>query len=172
MSKSESIFIGVGTNLGDRLLHIQEAANLLFTHGIKVLKTASIYESEPWGFEASSNFYNTVFEIETKLLPEELLTTLKIVEKKIGRSEKKSTEYESRVIDLDILLYKDQIFNNDKLTIPHRYLLERQFVTLPLIELVGDTFFVSLKQKITPLYEGKETGQKPFVVYKPLLVNQ
>lgn len=171
-NKSKSIFIGVGSNLGDRLQNIRQAIYALQELEIQVIQTASIYESEPWGFEANTSFYNTVFEIETNLLPEELLTTLKIVEKKLGRSEKKSTEYESRVIDLDILLYKDQIFNNEKLSIPHAYMLERQFVTIPLHELTHDTFFESLKQKVTPFLEGEEEVSKPFVVYKPLLVNQ
>lgn len=171
-SKSKSIFIGVGSNLGDRLKHIKEVIVELKNFDIAVIQTASIYESEPWGFEATTSFYNTVFEVDTDLSPQELLTTLKIVEKKIGRAEKKSTKYESRVIDLDILLFKDQKINTEKLTIPHRYMLERQFVTYPLSELVSNVFFESLNQKITPVTKSNEQGQKPFVVYKPLLVNE
>lgn len=170
--KSKAIYLGVGTNIGDRLQHIQDAISHLVDHDIQVIQTASIYESEPWGFEATTSFYNTVFEVSTDLSPEDLLTTLKIVEKKMGRTDKKSTEYESRVIDLDILLYKDEIFNSPQLTIPHPYLLERQFVTHPLHELVDTAFFQSLNQKITPFFGSYEEGQNPFIVHKPLLVNQ
>lgn len=167
----DKVFIGVGTNLGDKLAHIRTAIELLHKYQILVIKTASVYETAPWGFETENKFYNTVFMAVTALHPLELLTTLKNVEKKMGRFEKQTAGYESRVIDLDILLYKDEIFNTNQLQIPHRYLLERQFVTFPLRELCGTHIFNSLGSQIPANLKSNPEGEKPFVVYKPLLIN-
>jgi 2-amino-4-hydroxy-6-hydroxymethyldihydropteridine diphosphokinase len=166
------VFIGVGTNVGNRLENIKNAYDELKAVGIHCEKSASIYESEPWGFEAQTTFYNTVFQCFTTFDPMKLLTTLKNVEKKMGRSNKQQNGYESRIIDLDILLYNDEIFNNALLTIPHAYLLERQFVTLPLHELVEARFFNSLKQQLPSILKSKKEGVEPFVVHKPILINQ
>lgn len=169
---NKEIYIGVGANLGDRLENIRRALNELASSNIRVVRTASIYETIPWGFDADTTFYNTVFHCFTSLNPMDLLTTLKIVEKKLGRQKKNNSGYESRTIDLDILLYNDEIFNNDQLTIPHPYLLERQFVTFPLSELTGEQFFNSLNQRIPAILKSKNEDDIPFVVNKPLLINE
>ena len=170
--EEDLVYIGVGSNLGDRLEYIKQAIVELNKSGVKVIRTASIYESEPWGFESENAFLNTVFEVQTEQDPFTLLTTLKNVEKKIGRVQKKSTEYESRVVDLDILLYKDQKINTSELQVPHVYLPDRQFVVIPLLELCSEMHFHCLPVQLKQLKEQNWEGAKPVIIYNALLVNE
>lgn len=128
------VYIGVGSNLGNRKKNIEKAFELLNnTSGIKIKRTSSIIETEPWGYKNQPKFLNTVWEIETNLLPEKLLTTLKKIEKTIGR--KKTFRWGPRIIDLDILLYGRKKINKKNLKIPHPELHNRDFVLKGLKEL-------------------------------------
>lgn len=130
-------YIGIGTNIGTpekKLAHIRLSLNLLteasHTHLIKI---SSLYESQPWGVMNQPPFYNLVGLIETKLCPADLLIFLKEIEKKTGRTE--TFRWGPRIIDLDILLYGSKVVQTENLKIPHPYLLERDFVMLPLLEI-------------------------------------
>ncbi|AEA44496.1 2-amino-4-hydroxy-6-hydroxymethyldihydropteridine diphosphokinase [Fluviicola taffensis] len=169
---TDLIYIGVGTNLGDRLHNIQSAIEELKAMNIVVIRTASIYETEPWGFETSDTFLNTVFECSSSMNAMDCLKALQFVEKKMGRKKKLKIGYESRVIDLDILLFKNQQINLIELTIPHPYLTDRQFVIIPMDELVNDTFFTSLSTNFTELKNRFKDLKTPFVVHYPPLVNE
>lgn len=166
-----SIYLGVGTNLGDRLENIKLAIQLLENEGVKVLKTASIYETKAVGFESDDDFYNTVFEVQTHFSAIELLKITQKVERKIGRKPKVSDNYESRVIDLDILFYKNEVFNTLELTIPHPRIQQRKFVLFPFNELINSglnklTKPISLELEIASIDE-----MEPIIVHKPLLVS-
>jgi len=129
-------YIGVGSNLGDRLKNIKQA--LLFLKkikGIKVNKCSPVYETQArGGMKDQRDYFNLVFEIDSALTPKDLLGCLKSVEKKVGRLKRKP-RWASREIDLDILFYNDMVVKEEDLVIPHPLIQERFFVLKPLSDL-------------------------------------
>ncbi len=168
----EFIYIGVGTNLGHKMANIRQAIDELNLKHIHVLRTASVYETPPWGFETEEWFLNTVFECATELEPLDCLKALQFVEKKMGRERSYGERYESRIIDLDILLFKDLQIKQPELQVPHPYITDRQFVTTPMFELTGNFFFHSLGHDFEELKNKFEKSENPFVVHNPPLVNE
>ena len=166
------IYVGAGTNLGDRMTNIRQAIAELTLIGIEVRRTASVYETKPWGFESENLFLNTVFECVSNKSAEECLKATQFVEKKMGRKKTLKEGYESRIIDLDILLFKDQQIQLPGLTIPHPYITERQFVITPMYELTGSFPFNSLEANFEELKNKFENVENPFVVYNPPLINE
>lgn len=169
---NDLIYIGVGTNLGDRMANIRQAMTELTLIGIEIRRTASVYETKAWGFESEDLFLNTVFECFSKKTASDCLKATQFVEKKMGRKKTLKEGYESRIIDLDILLFKDQQIRKPELTIPHPYITERQFVITPMHELTGSFPFDSLNTNFEELKSKFENGKNPFVVYNPPLINQ
>lgn len=145
------VYISVGSNLGDREANCRIALKKLNSEGIIIKKASSMHETEPWGFKDQPKFINMVIEVETELRPEELLMTLKGIEKKMGRKE--TIKWGPRIIDLDILFYNDKIINQDELKIPHPYLHERDFVLVPLSEIAPDKVHPVLKKTVRELME-------------------
>jgi 2-amino-4-hydroxy-6-hydroxymethyldihydropteridine diphosphokinase len=137
-------YILLGSNLGDRTYHLQQALSLLDTDCGFVILQSSIYESPPWGFEAEQPFLNQVVKIETDHSPPELLTRLLSIEKQMGR-ERNGSAYSSRIIDLDILYYESIVLNEPLLSIPHPRLHLRRFTLLPLTEIAADFVHPLLK---------------------------
>jgi 2-amino-4-hydroxy-6-hydroxymethyldihydropteridine diphosphokinase len=129
------IYLGLGTNLGDRKANLRDAATGLVPK-VKVLRASSIYDTEPWGFLDQPAFLNQVIEGETDLTPLDLLAFLKDLEITLGR--KVSFLYGPRLIDMDILLYDMAVINTPELTIPHPRLAERAFMLVPLAELAPE----------------------------------
>ncbi|MDR0802169.1 2-amino-4-hydroxy-6-hydroxymethyldihydropteridine diphosphokinase [Fluviicola sp.] len=169
---NELIYIGVGTNMGNKLANIRHAIDELNTNRIHVIRTASVYETPPWGFMADEWFLNTVFECTSELMPQDCLKALQFVEKKMGRERNLKEGYESRIIDLDILLFKDLQINTPELTVPHPYIIDRPFVISPMFELTQNFFFYSLEHDFEELKNKSENPELPFVVYYPPLVNE
>ncbi len=169
---SELIYIGVGTNLGDRMANIRQAIAELTLIGIDVRRTASLYETKAWGFESDDLFLNTVFECVSSKNSTYCLKALQFVEKKMGRKKTLTQGYESRIIDLDILLFKDQQIQLPELTIPHSYITERQFVITPMEELCGSFYFHSLGANFEQLKNKFKNADFPFVVHNAPLVNE
>jgi 2-amino-4-hydroxy-6-hydroxymethyldihydropteridine diphosphokinase len=130
------VYIGIGSNLGDRGKNCSRSIDLLEKNGIVVRQRSSLYETMPWGVRDQPLFLNMVIEAETELKPQELLELLKNVEIEVGRE--KSAKWGPRAIDLDILLYDNIILNDETLTIPHPYLHERDFVLIPFCEIAPD----------------------------------
>lgn len=128
------VYLGLGTNLGSRLENLKQAIGKIEEHIGPVLKSSSVYETEPWGFRSENQFFNMAVEIETDLKPSGLLGRLLMIESILGRL-REGREYKSRIIDLDILLYGKQVINKGDLKIPHPRLHERKFVLVPLCEI-------------------------------------
>lgn len=127
-------FVGVGSNLGDPAARCAEAVcRISQLSGIKVLRQSSLYRTEPVGFEKQDWFINSVVEIRTVLNPHELLKALQRIEDTMGRT--RGEKWGPRVIDLDILLYGQEIMKEDELAIPHPDLHKRRFVLEPLCEI-------------------------------------
>lgn len=133
----ESIFLGIGSNMGKRENNLGQAVNYIEEVIGHIVSASSIYETEPWGFSSDDQFLNQVLKVYTTLVPEALLTSILIIEEKIGRI-RTQTHYASRIIDIDILLYADRVIEEPSLTIPHALLHERKFVLVPLCELVPE----------------------------------
>jgi len=128
------VFIGLGSNLGNRAGNIKDAIRLLEESGdIKALATSSIYESEPIGVLDQPNYLNRVLKIETSLEPHELLKTTQGIEAQLGRDP--DTHFQPRPIDIDILLYDELDLESLELKIPHSRLKSRRFVLEPLLEI-------------------------------------
>ena len=129
----ENIFLGLGSNQGDRELNLKNSIKLLNSRVGKVLNTSGIYESEPWGVKNQNYFLNQVIEIETHIDPNDLLNICKNIEYDMGR--KPEIRWGKRVIDIDILYYQSKIINQENLKIPHKLMQERKFVMIPLNDL-------------------------------------
>jgi len=130
-----TVYLSVGTNLGDRVQNLVRARRLIAESAGKITAISSEYETEPWGFRSSNRFLNQALAIETDLLPEEILDITKNIEKSLGRTEKTKTAYTDRIIDIDILLADDIVMLTDTLAIPHPAMHRRLFVLKPLCEI-------------------------------------
>jgi 2-amino-4-hydroxy-6-hydroxymethyldihydropteridine diphosphokinase len=133
----ERIFVGVGSNEGDRLRLIDEALQRLQRHpAITVVQMAVIRETAPVGGPPQGPYLNTVIELRTELPPHDLLAALQDVERQVGR--RAAPRWSPRLMDLDLLLYGERIVQDERLTVPHPRLHERWFALAPLAELAGD----------------------------------
>ncbi len=132
---NHTVYIALGTNLGERIDNLRAAIELMAPDVI-VLAKSHVYETPPWGYEDQPPFLNMVVKAETDLEPEELLTYLKQIEAGLGRE--KSIRWGPRLIDLDILFYDDLIIDTPPLVIPHPRLHERGFVLVPLADVAAD----------------------------------
>ena len=126
------VYIGIGSNLGNRINNIEKAKYFLNLEGIKIIKSSSYYETLSWPDISKPKFINIVIQSNTKASPEKLLSIFKSIEKKLGR--KKSLKNSPRTCDIDIVSYNQQILNGS-ITIPHKKMHERNFVLIPLFEL-------------------------------------
>jgi dihydroneopterin aldolase/2-amino-4-hydroxy-6-hydroxymethyldihydropteridine diphosphokinase len=143
------VYIGIGSNLGNREENCLKAIRLLSGRGIAVRKQSAMYETEPWGVKDQPMFINMTIEIETDRPPLELLRSLKAVEEEIGRTE--TVRWGPRVIDMDILFYDDLIVNEPGLQIPHSHMHERGFVLKPLAEIAPDKVHPVLRKTVKEL---------------------
>ena len=128
-------YLGLGSNVGDRRGHLLDAVGALPDHGVEVLASSSVYETEPVGLVLDQrDFYNACLRVETAHGPEELLDACKAVERGLGR-EPGGVRHGPRPIDVDVLLLGEERFESDRLTLPHPEVISRRFVLVPLLEL-------------------------------------
>jgi len=144
------VFLALGSNLGNKKKHINEAIKLL-KKKVNDIKVAKFYETKPQYYEEQGTFINTVLVGFTNLAPKDLLYFIKEVEIQIGR--KKRFRFGPREIDIDILFYGDLIYKDENLIIPHPLLQERGFVLKPLLDLEPDFVHPVLKKTVKELYE-------------------
>ena len=130
-------YLGLGSNLGNRKRNMLDAVTLLNEYVGEVVSSSSYYESEPWGFDSPNKFINMCVRVSTPLSPDQLLAATQRVERLLGRTEKsRHGIYEDRIIDIDILLFDDVHVDAPNLTIPHPPMHERDFVMVPLREVL------------------------------------
>jgi 2-amino-4-hydroxy-6-hydroxymethyldihydropteridine diphosphokinase len=132
------VYIGLGTNLGEKERNLSDAIGMLSLKVGRVVSQSVFYKSKPWGFESGNEFLNAVVLVDTDLSPFDLLATTQKVEKGLGRAAKSVNGYSDRIIDIDILLYDDIVFDEPTLKIPHPLIVERDFVLVPLVEIAPD----------------------------------
>lgn len=138
------VFLGLGSNLGDRQANIERAIELISERVGEVIRRSSLIETEPWGFESENKFLNGVILCETLLTPRQVLRKTQKIERDLGRKKKTvnsqqstvfSPSYADRPIDIDILLYDELTVDEPDLKIPHPRMQEREFVMIPLKEI-------------------------------------
>lgn len=140
-------YIGLGSNLEDRLQYLKDAIFLLDDcKDINVIDTSSIYETDPVGYENQANFLNMVVKITTNLSSHALLEVCMEIERTLGR--KRDIRWGPRTIDLDILLYNHENIETERLIIPHPRMSARAFVLIPLLEVSGNIMLPSMEKPL------------------------
>ena len=128
-------FIGLGSNVGDRLANLVASVAALAAKGVEIVQVSSIYETDPVG-PPQDDFLNAAAAVNTELSAQDLVATLKSVERELGREE--APKWGPRVIDLDLLLFGEQMIDEPGVTVPHAELTNRAFALVPVLELDPD----------------------------------
>lgn len=139
MNELKKAYISIGSNLGNRLQNLQEAAFLLGAYVGEITAISKVYESASLGFD-SSDFLNACLVLETQLTPLAILEKILSIEKSMGRKRLQEGGYEARIIDIDILYFDTEIIQSDHLVVPHSKLQERKFVLLPLADIAPQKY--------------------------------
>jgi 2-amino-4-hydroxy-6-hydroxymethyldihydropteridine diphosphokinase len=159
ISIMKKVFLGLGSNLGNRVKKLQIAKQGIEEFIGSVISSSSVYETEPWGFESEGKFLNMVLCVETNLSPSGLLGRILMIESQIGRI-RSDNQYSSREIDIDILLFNNDIVNEIALKIPHPRMHERRFVLVPLCEIGSEIIHPVLNKSIESLLKDcKDQGK-------------
>ncbi len=133
------LFIGLGSNLGDRSALLDEALRLIDERVGRVVRVSSYYETEPWGFQSDNIFLNAAALVITTLSPQRCLKETQHIERQLGRVDKTvDGAFQDRPIDIDLLMYDDLEVNEPDLTLPHPHIEEREFVQIPLQEILDE----------------------------------
>ena len=157
------VYLSLGSNSGDRIGYVQQAASLIgTTDGISIVRTSAFYETEPWGMNSDTWFVNAVVEIKTTLSPQKLLEECQRIEAQLGRT-RSNSGYTDRTIDIDILFYNKDIINEDNLIVPHKYLHLRAFTLVPLLELIPNFEHPVLHKTISQLHNDLENPEMVFL---------
>jgi 2-amino-4-hydroxy-6-hydroxymethyldihydropteridine diphosphokinase len=130
---THTVYLSLGSNLGDRAAHIERALARLGEENVSIVKRSSFYETEPVEFLAQGWFLNIAVEAETELMPRQLLRVIRQIERELGR--KRIVKSGPRTIDIDILLFGTSIMNAAELEIPHPRMAERRFVLVPMAQI-------------------------------------
>ena len=160
-------YLSLGTNQGNRLENLQNAIYNIADKVGAVQKIASVYKTAAVGFEGDE-FLNTVVKVSTYLPPESLMTTLLEIEKELGRVRSKKREYTNRIIDLDVLLFDDEIIFSKNVIVPHPRMLDRKFVLVPLVEIARNTIHPIEKKHLYICLENCSDNSDVSIVNKQL----
>jgi len=151
-------YIGLGSNMGNRRGHLESAlAQLGRCDGVEIRQVSSFHETEPVGGPMQGRYLNGAAELRTTLAPEKLLDVLQRIENNLGRT--RTVRWGPRTIDLDVLLYGDEVIDTERLTVPHPLMHERGFVLGPLSEIAPDVRHPVLQQRIGVLLQRLGEGE-------------
>lgn len=148
-STAKKAVIALGSNIGNRLAHIQQAVNFLRVSGFRITMLSRVWETEPWGDTDQPRFLNMCLSADTDMTSTEALSVLKKIESDMGRQ--KTRRWGPREIDLDIIFFGDEIVHADTLIIPHPLMQERAFVLVPLAEIGPDMVHPIFKKTVKEL---------------------
>lgn len=154
-----NVFIGLGSNIGDRFSNLKDAIASMPQSGLRPIKTSCVYESLPFKVDTEKLFLNAVVLVETELTPLMTLDVLEEIEHTLGRSAQSKGKCLDRTIDLDILFFDGLNMSDARLTVPHKSIKEREFVLLPLLDINADFIDPVSGRRIADIYQDlKETG--------------
>ena len=160
MAVKHRAYLLLGSNISPRNDYLNSAKELIEREIGAIHTCSSVYESEPWGFEAEHCFLNEVLAVDTVLSAAELLNVSQRIEKRLGRRRKSDKGYSSRTMDIDILFYDDAVLSLPGLTIPHVQIQKRRFTLLPLVEIAPDFMHPVLGKSCSQLLkECKDCGK-------------
>jgi 2-amino-4-hydroxy-6-hydroxymethyldihydropteridine diphosphokinase len=161
-------YLGLGSNIGDRRAHLESAVGELGDHGVEVVMSSSVYETEPVGLVLDQrSFFNACLRVRTSHEPQQLLDACKSVERELGRAAG-GPRHGPRVIDVDLLLLGDLEYRSPRLTLPHAEVSARRFVLVPLLELDSDLALPS-GARLSDLLQALGPGQDVRRIGPPLL---
>ena len=146
----EEAYLLLGSNLGDSRKYISDAIKSISSQVGEITGTSSLYQTASWGNTEQPDFLNQVVKLKTKLLPQQLLKNILVIEENFGRQ--RIQKWGSRTIDIDLLFYGNQIIRDENLVVPHPYLHLRRFTLMPLVELNPELVHPVLNQTVTQLY--------------------
>ena len=156
--KQENVYIGLGSNLGDRVEHLRDAVMRLKAAGLPIIKVSQLYVAAPLGYVRDDAFVNAVVQATTTLKPLDLLNLLQTVEAAMGRLP--GVQFGPRPIDLDLLFYGSVQMETRKLTIPHPRLAQRAFVLKPLVELEPNLMHPVLYYTVSELLQDADDAEQ------------
>lgn len=158
------VYLSLGSNTGDKVSFIQQAVKLLQnSDSFTLVRSSTLYETEPWGNKDQPWFVNSVIEAKTKFSPVELLHHCQEIERLLGRVREGVPHWGQRTIDIDILFYGSETINLPELTVPHKYLHKRAFVLVPMLELVPLFKHPVLGKTISQLHEELQEPEDVFL---------
>jgi|WetSurSiteA1Bulk_404760.scaffolds.fasta_scaffold48037_2 2-amino-4-hydroxy-6-hydroxymethyldihydropteridine diphosphokinase len=163
---ASSVFLGLGTNKGDREVLLNKVLELITGSVGPVAACSGIYVTEPWGFESRDNFLNMVIQVYTDLKPFDLLEKLSIIENQLGRK-RSSGKYISRTIDIDILIYGNRVIDSPDLKIPHPLIQARKFVLIPFCDIAPELTHPVLDKTFAELLKECRDDRKVKKIYPP-----
>jgi 2-amino-4-hydroxy-6-hydroxymethyldihydropteridine diphosphokinase len=162
-------YLGLGSNVGDRRAHLQQAVDRLPDHGVRMLASSSVYDTEPVGLVLDQpRFLNAAVRVETEHNPEQLLAACKAVEREIGRTAV-LRRHAPRVIDVDVLLLDGVRFQSERLTLPHPEVSNRRFVLVPLLELDPELTLTGSGRPLASALDALGLAQEVQLAGPPLL---
>ncbi len=146
-----TLFLQLGSNLGDREQLIKDAMNLINEKIGKVVSTSKIYESDPWRVDGQKNYLNQILEVHSSLSAEDSLKVLQDIENELGRV--RLEKWGERLIDIDIIFFNNDIIETTDLCIPHKHMHERNFVLIPLNEIAAAYMHPKYNKTVAVLLE-------------------
>ena len=161
-------YLSLGTNQGNKLENLQNAIDMIAEKIGAILNISSVYKTASWGFD-SNDFYNICLKVSTYHPPEKLMRILLDIESNLGRKRNDKKGYSDRNIDIDILLFDDEIIFSKTLTVPHAKMLDRKFVLIPLVEIAATVIHPIEKQKLSTCIKNCEDTSEIFLTDEKLI---
>ena len=152
MKSQNQVVLSLGTNQGNRLRNIENCIQLIHQEVGTVIKISKLYETPSWGFDSDA-FYNCALVVHTFMSANTILTKILNIEKQLGRVRDMTLEYQSRIIDIDLIAFNEEIIDTDKLQVPHPLMQNRKFVLLPMLDLNLNWIHPILHKKVPELLE-------------------
>lgn len=147
------IYLGVGSNEGDRWAALVQGYRELVAAGVRVARASPVYETAPWGVADQPPYLNAVWEVETTFSPAELLSVCQAIERRLGRPQQNRMRWGPRVLDLDLLAYGDVVCETPELTLPHPWIPHRPFVLGPWKDLAPYFYLVPWEKTVWQLWQ-------------------